>query len=329
MLTISTLNYRNWRDTAQLIRDIAAACQRMEYRVLVRDNSETSEVGVLRADLENVGAPVSYFESPDNPGFAGGHNRNFRAVDHAVGDVFLVLNNDIRILDPDLVGSMLRASGPERLVACVIQSSEPGGLWFTGGVVNRLTGDVRVCREPFVGPQRSAEFLTGCCLMVPASLFESLGGFDERFFMYAEDVEFCLRARAVGAEMIVVNHGIVHAVGSGEKGTYSDLYLYWNTRNRLIVLRQHRLGAPLLATGFYWLKYGAARSLQLALRSSSPLRQTGVVWRGLWDGQFHADRRCTAHEKSAYTKWPGGRQPLTFAGHAANDEKRLAGAPQP
>jgi GT2 family glycosyltransferase len=330
MLTISTLNYWNWRETAQFIRDLVAICQGLEYRILVRDNSEMSEVEMLQRDLRDIVAPISYFESPENLGFACGHNRNFRAVEHGSGDAFLVINNDVRILDRDVMTSMLQVSGPHRLAACVIQTSEHGDVWFSGGTINRVTGDTNVCRRSFIGPPRSTGFLTGCCLMIAASLFESLGGFDERFFMYAEDLDLCLRARAAGSDLIVVNHCIVHEVGSGEKGTYSDMYLYWNTRNRLIVLRQHRLGIAPIGLGYYLLRYGVARSVQLSVRSQSPVRQIRIVWRGLWDGYFHAHRSCTAHEKSAYKKWSTGIQRFQLvATNATDDGDRLTSTPRP
>jgi hypothetical protein len=100
----------------------------------------------------------------------------------------------------------------------------------------------------------------------------------------------------------VINQSIIHKVGSGEKGSYSDVYLYWNTRNRLIVLREHHLGISPVNLAYYLFKYGAARTIQLALYSQVPMRQIAMVWRGLWDGFFRAQRPCTAREKAEY-RW--------------------------
>jgi GT2 family glycosyltransferase len=307
MLTISLLNYRNWHDTTQCVQDLVAACSQVEYRILIRDNSESSELPMLRGALSRVGAPISYFESPENLGFARGHNSNFRAVDHGPLDNFLIINNDVRIPHPGIMRSLLEATGPNCLLSCTIRTSELGDVWFAGGRISKLTGDVLVHRNPFTGPQRSTQFLSGCCLLVRCNFFEQIGGFDERFFMYAEDLDFCLRARAVGTEFVVINQSIVHEVGSGEKGTYSDVYLYWNTRNRLIVLREHHLGTAPVSSVYYFLKYGAARTIQLALYSQAPMRQIAIVWRGLWDGFFHRQRPCTVRDKAAY-RWRVGSE---------------------
>jgi GT2 family glycosyltransferase len=123
--------------------------------------------------------------------------------------------------------------------------------------------------------------------MLPASLYQSVGGFDEGFFMYAEDLDLCLRTRSLGAELVVVNHAIVHEVGSGVNGRYSNLYLYENTKNRLVCLRRYRLGCAGVSLVHFVSKYGALRTLQLAMFSPEPMNQIGAAWRGLWDGYFH------------------------------------------
>jgi GT2 family glycosyltransferase len=286
MLTVSVLNYRNWRATERCIQDLLAACEGLDYRILVRDNSESSELAKLRAAFTPPAAPTFFFASPENPGFGRGHNLNFRAVHHGDSDTFLILNNDISISDPEVIAAMLQAGAPRKLVSCVLMTADRGDVWFAGGSIHPLTGDLHVERTSFSGPYRSTEFISGCCMMVPAALYELLGGFDERFFMYAEDLDICLRARIEGAESIIVNRPIIHEVGSGENGAYSDLYLYENTRNRFICLRRHRMGFGLVAATYFILKYGIARSLQLVIYSRNPARQIWTAWRGLVEGAF-------------------------------------------
>ncbi len=284
MLTISVLNYRNWQATADCVADIGLACKDVEHRILVRDNSEVPETGRLQSALPHPQSDVLYFESPDNPGFGRGHNRNFHAVRHVAGDLFLILNNDVRISDPAAITSMMQACGPKHIVSCVIQNAVQGDVWFSGVAINRVTGDLVGNRKSFKGPSRSTAFVSGCCLLIHSEFYQSLGGFDERFFMYAEDLDLCLRARALGSEAVVVNHRILHQVGSGEKGLYSDLYLYENTKNRMLCLRRHRLGTAPVSIIYFVVKYGVCRSIQLAAHSQAPLRQIRAAWRGLWDG---------------------------------------------
>jgi N-acetylglucosaminyl-diphospho-decaprenol L-rhamnosyltransferase len=283
VLTISIINYKNWRATAQCIADVVLACEGLDYRILVRDNSEISETVQPQNRLPQASYEMLHYESPDNPGFGGGHNRNFHAVKHGADDVFLVLNNDIRIPGDGVIKAMMQACARNRIVSCVIETPT-GEVWLAGGMINRLTGDLVAERKTFAHSVRSADFISGCCLMIPSALYGLLGGFDERFFMYAEDLDLCLRARQLAVETVVVKQRIIHQVGSGEKGRYSDLYLYQNTKNRLLCLRRHRLGIHPINIVYFVVKYGVIRSAQLALHSRARIRQIGATWRGLWEG---------------------------------------------
>jgi GT2 family glycosyltransferase len=286
VLTISIVNYCGWRDTDQCIRALSTICDQLDYRIIVRDNSEVSEIAFLQDSLRDVPSRVLYFCSGDNGGFGRGHNLNFQAVDHCAEDIFLILNPDIQFPDLGVVARMLEECTGNQILSCAIETAAPKGVWFSGGAVGRISGIPMVSRRRFSSDVRRVDFVTGCCLMIPCTLFAKLGGFDERYFMYSEDVDLCLRAHRIGAEIRVVNTHIVHRVGSGEKGTYSDLYLYEGTKNRLLCMRRHRRGILLLGIACTCLKYGILRTIQLAVYSRSPLSQIRAVWRGILEGAF-------------------------------------------
>lgn len=286
MLTISILNYRGWRDTEQCIRGLSTICHKLDYRIIVRDNSEVSEVASLQGSLRDVPSHVLYLESGDNAGFGRGHNLNFQAVEHCAGDIFLILNPDIQFPDLSILARMLEECNENQIVSSVIETAARKGVWFSGGTIGRISGIPMVSRKRFSSNVRHVDFVTGCCLMIPCRLFAKLGGFDESYFMYSEDVDLCLRANRIGAEILVVNTHIVHRVGSGEKGTYSDLYLYEGTKNRLLCMRRHKRGILPLGIAFAFLKYGILRTIQLAVYSRSPFPQIRAAWRGILEGAF-------------------------------------------
>jgi N-acetylglucosaminyl-diphospho-decaprenol L-rhamnosyltransferase len=284
MLTVSILNYKSWLETEQCVRDLCAACPGLELRILIRDNSKTSEVELLRAALADLTAPIEYFRSPENPGFARGHNLSFAAVAHGDDDWFLILNPDVRIRDGAPLYSMMERCAPNVIASCVIESTGSGKIWFAGGRIHPWTGETRILRRSLSQPYQQTDFVTGCCMMMRAALYRRLRGFDDRYFMYSEDVDLCLRARALSAAAVVVRSRIQHHIGSGEKGDYSDLYLYEGTKNRLLCMRRNRLGIIKLGMLYMVLKYGLLRSAQLLARSTSPWRQIRAAWRGVFDG---------------------------------------------
>ncbi len=284
MLTISIINYRNSRATSRFVSELIGACRSIECQILVRDNSETSEIEDMKAAIGSSEIPIHFAASPHNPGFGAGHNLNFKLRDHADGDSFLILNNDLHLDDLNAVVKLAENASPGRIVSCKIRSNRDGGVWFSGGTFSSVTGNLKVHRDDFEGARRSTQFISGCCLLIPAGLFRDLGGFDERFFMYAEDMDLSIRAQRLGTELVILAQSMCHDVGSGEKGRYSDLYLYENTKNRIICMRKLHLGLPVLRDIWFIAKFGVARSLQLLFFSHRSSKQILISWRGVLDG---------------------------------------------
>ncbi len=102
--------------------------------------------------------------------------------------------------------------------------------------------------------------------------------------MYAEDLDFSVRAHEAGVDMVVLKESLIHEVGSGRNGVYTDLYLYENTKNRLICLKKFKFGLPWIRYLWFVAKYGLARAIQLALYSKRPVHQIALAWRGIIDG---------------------------------------------
>ena len=80
-------------------------------------------------------------------------------------------------------------------------------------------------------------FLSGCCLAVRRSAFERVGGFDERFFMYGEDVDLSWKLRALGR---LVRADGAHFPHGRSAGSRRFLALHRNFRHHLVVMRRHR-----------------------------------------------------------------------------------------
>ena len=281
MLTISILNYHSWENTAQCIRDLCTACAEIPFRVLVLDNSITSELELLQNAIREISIPLQCSRPGTNTGFGRGHNENFLSVDHAPGDQFLILNPDVRIYDRQVIADMVRRCTPQQIVSCTIVSSASKGVWYAGGRFSRITGEVIIKHRRFEASESQTEIITGCCMMVNASLFKQLGGFDNIYFMYSEDVDLCLRARELGIRFTVLQREVVHFIGSCEKGRYSDLYLLEGTKNRIICIKRNRAGIVPLCLIYIVLKYGVVRSLQLLLFSKRPWKQTQITWQGI------------------------------------------------
>lgn len=155
------------------------------------------------------GWPFSFTElfNPRPAGFGTNHNRAFAAC---TTDFFCVLNPDVEL------------PGPELWLA-LVTTAETAGTGLAYPVVlnpdgtrqdnerETVTPMALLARHLLNRPRRRIDWISAAFWLVPSPVFRRLGGFDEGFFMYCEDTDFCLRLRLSGwtlrrADVQVVHH---------------------------------------------------------------------------------------------------------------------------
>jgi GT2 family glycosyltransferase len=146
-------------------------------------------------------------------------------------------------------------------VSPVILSGTPPSerIWFGGGGVDLKRGSVTdsaLGRDPSVlrtTPSLIAtEFISGAAPMMTRRTWDKLGGFDASLFLYWEDVDLCLRARAAGLDLSIrTDVSIWHAEGGSSKTTprTREMVYFYTSRNRITVCRTSRLHGWLLILG--------------------------------------------------------------------------------
>jgi hypothetical protein len=162
--------------------------------IVVVDNGSEDD------SLRRLGRPsgVTIVHAGRNLGFAAGVNLGAR---HCTARLLLLLNPDVRVLPGaiDTAADYLDARPEVGIVGAVLQDG--GGKWQPSagrfGVLGHLLLDTRLWRRP-LRHSRLVDWIHGAFLLIPRSLFETLGGLDEAYFMYGEDIDLCARARAAG-----------------------------------------------------------------------------------------------------------------------------------
>ena len=169
-----------------------------------------------------------------NVGFAAGNNRG---AEGAGTDALVFLNNDTQP-EPGWLEALVNAAAadPARgLVTSkilyfdpsnVIDSAGDGYLWCGGGFKRAHGQHADMAAE-------SGEVFGACgaAFLIRRGLFETLGGFDEDFFMVYEDVDLSYRARQQGASVWYSAEAVVHHAGSPTLGRVSDDAVYFGQRN--------------------------------------------------------------------------------------------------
>ena len=240
---VVVLNFGDPHDTWGCL-DALEMSDELDLEVVVVDNAPPGPAhDRLR---EGVGRRAEVVASGGNLGYAGGNNLGIaRLLDRGVDSV-LLLNPDTRI-EPDTLTRLRRVL--ENHPGCgvvgprLVLPGTPTRIWFDGGKVDRATAATRhrghgrlETAVPPGGPRRT-DYVTGAAVLARADTFHEVGLLPERYFMYYEETEWCLRAADAGwTSMVQPRARMTHLKrsGIGVPGPYAVYYL---TRNRFFFAR--------------------------------------------------------------------------------------------
>jgi GT2 family glycosyltransferase len=276
------LNWNGADDTLACLESLAAADYRA-FDTLVIDNGSHQSVGpMVRATFP----AVECIELPVNQGYAGGNNVGLRRALELSYDFAYVLNNDA-VVDPGALRAAVEAACEPRVAAVggkVLSFDDPSRLWMTYGAVDYRQSLVRLAGwgEPDRGQYdaaRDVEWVPGCALLLSCTALAEVGLFDERFFAYHEDVDWCTSARERGWRIRYAPTSVVRHRGNRTLGgpTYVSPRKYLSARSTVLYARKHaspaqkaKLWASILITlPFVFLRRlvtGEARGVWLKVR---------------------------------------------------------------
>lgn len=268
---IVVLNYNGKRTLSRCLRSIQA----LEYarkEVVVVDNASTD--GSFDSVREQL--PSAHFiRNSENVGFARGANVGLRyALDQGADFVWL-LNPDASV-SKDALGRLITLFRKHPLVGMaspVVYEPKKAyqrrrRVWFGGGRINwfRLRAEhthMRSHTHPF-----ETGFLSGCALLLRAESLRKVGLFDERFFLYYEDVDLSLRMKRAGYKIVVSPH--VSAVHS-EESRHNPDKTYWLVRSGLFFFQK---SLPRAFQPIFSLSFLVRRGINAVRRRIEPENQT-------------------------------------------------------
>ncbi|WP_432472311.1 glycosyltransferase family 2 protein [Amphritea sp. HPY] len=219
------------QDIQQAISDIVQGDYPLDkLSITVVDNASQDNSVKLLTSIDCI--DVNVIESTENVGFGSGCNLAISQVNG--GDKVLLLNPDIR-LNVDSISKLIEYSNetPEALIWGGKTLDENGNVdgknawkepslsgvisWsFFGDILFKKLGlsipDAYSEKELFASD--SVDAISGCFFLIDLNLLKQLGGFDEQFFMYSEEVDLCRRARELGAQPKSTTSATIVHIGS-------------------------------------------------------------------------------------------------------------------
>jgi N-acetylglucosaminyl-diphospho-decaprenol L-rhamnosyltransferase len=204
-LAIQIVNFNTKRYLVPCLESVVAALGRSgaDGRVLVLENGSDDDLGDLAARF----APgVDVLESPVNLGFGGGQNRLARETR---ARRLCFVNPDIVVpAGVDVFGALLTAfDDPSVAVAGPMLVGTDGApqRWDHGELRGMRARISNGAGEAYWRPRHDradVAWISGACMMVRRDAFDAAGGFDERYFLYKEEEDLCLRIRRAGGRVV-------------------------------------------------------------------------------------------------------------------------------
>jgi N-acetylglucosaminyl-diphospho-decaprenol L-rhamnosyltransferase len=235
-LSIIIVSYNTSDMTADCIRSTIQQTHSIDYEIVVYDNaSKDGSADRIAAEFPQV----RLIRGPQNLGFAMGNNEAIKTIN---SEYVLLLNPDTVVLDQAINKLMDFAEktpdagiwGGKTLFGN--RTLNPGSCFRKMSIWNqfcRASGLAGIFKhspvfhsEHYGGwlrdTVRHVDIVCGCFLLIKLDLWNSLGGFDKRFFMYAEEADLCLRAKAKGCNPIINPEAIIVHYGGGSEKVRAD-----------------------------------------------------------------------------------------------------------
>jgi GT2 family glycosyltransferase len=276
------LNWRRPDETLACLRSLLAS-DYPNLHVLVVDNS----AGSSGIDDLLAGLPAEILRSPHNLGFTGGVNLGIHHALAAGTDYVWLVNSDATVA-PDALGRLVAAAEADLrigLVSPVFHDPERTG---TPVFCLALQPADNVCSEGTADPEQARAWLRqrpgqvvlyGAALLIRRTLIDTIGTLDDRFFAYAEDVDYCLRCHDAGYRPAVCFDAVAyHQFKDLAAADVAPYVHYFVNRNQALLWRKR---GGLLRRPTVWYLHQRLLGLEAKLHDRAAV---DAMLLGLWDG---------------------------------------------
>ena len=198
-VVVLILNFNNPKDTILAARSLMSSDLPKNTEVVVIDNAPIDQKDLFSKQIPGA----VYIKSKGNIGYAAGNNLGIRYALTQKATHILLLNPDVRV--PKVFFSKLLNTFETNRDAGIVAPAhqEPGESRY--GLGGRL--DWATCSFPhdnvsvLPNQERNYDLLTFACVLVKAEVFKQLGLLDECYFLYLEDVDYCVTVKRAGYEL--------------------------------------------------------------------------------------------------------------------------------
>ncbi|WP_316832410.1 glycosyltransferase family 2 protein [Pedobacter aquatilis] len=292
-VAIILLNWNTYEYTSSCISSVMKYCNGTDYDLIIADNGSTDDsLAILKKRFPSL----IYIDNKTNLGFAEGNNK---ALEYSIQEGYtfsLLLNNDTEtdedFLSP-LISHLEKNHQTVAVQPAIYYLADKTRLWNGGSFFNQVFGFTysknQQKRRQLQLPEK-VEWLTGCCFLVRNSALKQYGLFNNRFFLYYEDVDLSFRLKQAGNLDYFPLSKIYHEAGvSGKQkknseGILSPIIHYYVSRNKIWFLRRYANPFFYLLNFAYNAPYYIALYIYFLIRRRKKKAQ--FLFKGVREGLF-------------------------------------------
>lgn len=241
---IIILNYKNLEDTLMCLESLRKITY-SNYRIIVVDNdSRDGSYEYLKEHAKGC----HVMQSGENRGYAAGNNIGIRYALEQEADYICILNNDVEV-EPDFLTVLIKymedTPGVGMAGPAVYEFNEREKIQSAGFSITVRTGSTNPLQH---GAEKRAvegkratycDGLSGTCLLVRKEVLEKAGLIPECYFLFFEEMEWCLNVRSKGYKLATVFGTGVYHKGSASIKKTGTLSRYYMARNRVLFVRRN------------------------------------------------------------------------------------------
>lgn len=298
---VVVLNWNGLKDTTECLQSL----QRVNYPaydVVLVDNASTgNDVAVLREAFRNQ---IHIIQNDKNYGYTGGNNIGMRyCLTHCRPDYLLILNNDT-VVAPDFLAHLVQVAQNDEMVGMigpkVYYHGSPNLIQTAGGTIRTLTGNPSLIgnKKPDTGQydeNREVFFLSGSCLLIRAEVTDKVGLFDDSYFLYWDDAEYCARVRKAGYRLMYAGQARVWHKAAFKKRPWGQTPAkaranqwthYYGARNYFKFIRKYSTKVQYATSLIWFFGYHFWFEMGVCLAWYRDMRRFAAFSRGVKDGLF-------------------------------------------
>ena len=294
LIVAVVLNWNAAEETIECVRSLHGSTYNNIEVVIVDNASTDSSVEKIKEEFPQVKIILNSI----NAGYAGGNNLGISYALNRNADYILVLNNDVIVNNQTIEYLENKISSDERIgiVSCKIFYKDDKNRIYSGAgsfirwrcsgvnrgsTLGRIHNNDKECFVSYVG---------GALFLARAEVFKKSGLLNEKFFMYFEDLEFVRRVTKNYLIAYTPKAIAYHASGGGTRWhNYSELYLFYHTRNRFLAFKAENILYKLYVIIFS-LFITISKSIVILISKQNSAKKTRLKIFSLWKGFYSGFR---------------------------------------